>query len=135
MDRNVRHLNLSNPVHAYQLALFLFRVKREEKKLLANFEKVNSEHSLVNDLAAGTWKKWAKDHLDYYPKPKPAGKSKSQKSKQSTTTAGTAGLDTVKEEEQSITEITSHLDSVDLESKGKGSSTSEGSVNLANSLS
>lgn len=97
MNHHVRHLRLSNPVQAYQFALFLFRLKREEEKLLAKFNKPEVGDKLANDLRTGKWGKWCKKHVsEYYPETK----SKTNSPTESVSTAVGGSLPSVQEEHE-----------------------------------
>ena len=58
MEREIEQWDLSNPMEAFQVALFLFRLKRSEKTLLDKFEMKKDQ--LVQELATNTWKRWNK---------------------------------------------------------------------------
>ena len=105
MERNVEQWNLSNPMQAYQAALFLFRLKRSEQTLLDAFEKRKGK--LVEELISGKWQKWTKNaHFPQEKRGQPAASSP---------------MPSVKEENnESISELNAGMASVGLAGKGKG---------------
>ena len=85
MDRNIRILDISHPLHAYQFALFLLRLRLRDQEFIDTKFRPHQE-KLCADLVAGTYKKWARSHLNY-PKPTPnaSGSTKLTESTQTTT--------------------------------------------------
>ena len=76
MDRNIRRLDISNPLQAYQFILFLLRLRFKEGEFREKTVNKHVREKLRDNLAAGTFKKWAKDHLDY-PKTEPESEGSS----------------------------------------------------------